>query len=415
MEQRLSFDAWGNPRDPDTWTGTITQQPMFDRGFTGHEHLEMFGLINMNGRMYDPVMSTFLSVDNYVQAPDFSQSFNRYAYCWNNPLRYTDPDGEFLVLSMLVGATFGAAINIAMNFDNIRTDADIVNVATLGALGGAVGGAAGYGASYALSSVMGGMGAIGGGLSSAAGGFAGNFAGTSLTAWCTGATFGDGLMAGLKAGAIGGLTAGLIGAYNGAMDAISSGGNPWTGEGAIIGEYSISSEYSGSTREAQSNAVKYNISYESEMNDRFLKKRTEDIFQVKEGTFNIETISTRGNISRYGLTKEGQYVNLESKRLVRGYTTQVGINGSRVYVSPKYATTIDLAEFKATVGHELIHSFHHFDLGAKFNRFDSEVSAYRYSYRVLSDAGSPEAPGLMKYMREKGYDVKNNPFYLIPF
>ncbi len=91
--QELSFDAWGNLRDPETWSGSFSGTLMFDRGFTGHEHLEMFGLINMNGRMYDPVMSTFLSVDNYVQAPDFSQSFNRYAYCLNNPLKYVDPDG----------------------------------------------------------------------------------------------------------------------------------------------------------------------------------------------------------------------------------------------------------------------------------------------------------------------------------
>jgi len=38
-----------------------------DRGFTGHEHLYNFGLINMNGRVYDPFMSTFLSPDNYIQ------------------------------------------------------------------------------------------------------------------------------------------------------------------------------------------------------------------------------------------------------------------------------------------------------------------------------------------------------------
>lgn len=93
VEREQSFDAWGNMRDPDTWTGTVTQQPMFDRGYTGHEHLNAFGLINMNGRMYDPVMSSFLSVDKYVSQPDNSQSFNRYAYCLNNPLRYTDPSG----------------------------------------------------------------------------------------------------------------------------------------------------------------------------------------------------------------------------------------------------------------------------------------------------------------------------------
>ncbi|WP_373829399.1 RHS repeat domain-containing protein, partial [Bacteroides heparinolyticus] len=90
VEQRLSFDAWGNLRDPETWSGGYSGTLMFDRGFTGHEHLYGFGLINMNGRMYDPVMSGFLSPDNYIQAPDFSQSFNRYAYCLNNPLKYVD-------------------------------------------------------------------------------------------------------------------------------------------------------------------------------------------------------------------------------------------------------------------------------------------------------------------------------------
>ena len=59
--------------------------------FAAHEHLYAFGLINMNGRIYDPQMSSFLSVDAYVQSPDNSQNFNRYAYCLNNPLKYTDP------------------------------------------------------------------------------------------------------------------------------------------------------------------------------------------------------------------------------------------------------------------------------------------------------------------------------------
>ena len=93
VEQRLSYDAWGNLRNPETWSGSFTGTPMFDRGFTGHEHLYHFGLINMNGRMYDPVMSSFLSVDQYVQDPTSAQGFNRYAYCGHNPLRYVDPSG----------------------------------------------------------------------------------------------------------------------------------------------------------------------------------------------------------------------------------------------------------------------------------------------------------------------------------
>ena len=97
VEQELSYDAWGNLRDPNTWQrnwyNPALEEPMFDRGYTGHEHMTAFGLINMNGRCYDPVMSSFLSVDAYVQDPTNAQAFNRYAYCAYNPLRYTDPTG----------------------------------------------------------------------------------------------------------------------------------------------------------------------------------------------------------------------------------------------------------------------------------------------------------------------------------
>jgi hypothetical protein len=47
----------------------------------------------MNGRVYDPYTALFLSPDPYIQAPDFTQNYNRYAYVLNNPLKYTDPSG----------------------------------------------------------------------------------------------------------------------------------------------------------------------------------------------------------------------------------------------------------------------------------------------------------------------------------
>ena len=95
IEQELSFDAWGNLRDPENCSGTFSGSPMFDRGYTGHEHMTAFGLINMNGRCYDPLTSCFLSVDAYVQDPTNAQAFNRYAYCGHNPLRYIDPTGWY--------------------------------------------------------------------------------------------------------------------------------------------------------------------------------------------------------------------------------------------------------------------------------------------------------------------------------
>ena len=97
VEQQLGFDAWGNLRNPQTWANYTDDDtfdgPMFDRGFTGHEHLTAFGLVNMNGQMYDPVTSSFLSADRFVQNPLTAMGFNRYAYCMNNPLRFVDPTG----------------------------------------------------------------------------------------------------------------------------------------------------------------------------------------------------------------------------------------------------------------------------------------------------------------------------------
>ena len=49
----------------------------------------------MNGRIYDPTLGRFLQADPHIQAPENSQSYNRYAYVLNNPLSYTDPSGYF--------------------------------------------------------------------------------------------------------------------------------------------------------------------------------------------------------------------------------------------------------------------------------------------------------------------------------
>ena len=114
--QELSYDAWGNLRNPTTWSGSFTGTPKFDRGFTGHEHLYAFGLINMNGRMYDPVMCCFLSVDSYVQDPESLQNFNRYAYCLNNPLRYVDPSGDLFWVIPNVGWSKEGGLSFGLTF-----------------------------------------------------------------------------------------------------------------------------------------------------------------------------------------------------------------------------------------------------------------------------------------------------------
>ena len=106
--ERLSYDPWDRRRNTTNFAQTQTVFT-FDRGFTGHEHYDNLKIINANARLYDPVIGRFFSPDPFVQAPDFTQNYNRYSYCLNNPVMYSDPDGEF------VGAVLGFVSDLFSN------------------------------------------------------------------------------------------------------------------------------------------------------------------------------------------------------------------------------------------------------------------------------------------------------------
>ncbi len=116
---KYNFDAWGRKRNATDWSYSTSASTYnwFNRGYTGHEHLDSFKLINMNGRLYDPILARMLSPDNNIQLPNYSQNYNRYSYALNNPLRFTDPDGEFIV-SSLIGAGIGVLTNGLSNVAN---------------------------------------------------------------------------------------------------------------------------------------------------------------------------------------------------------------------------------------------------------------------------------------------------------
>ena len=84
-------DACSIPTD---WSfNNVPASTITDRGFTGHEHLDIFRLINMNGRLYDPVTGRFLNADPVIDNTGGAQGLNSYSYCLNNPLKFTDPSG----------------------------------------------------------------------------------------------------------------------------------------------------------------------------------------------------------------------------------------------------------------------------------------------------------------------------------
>ena len=226
-----SYDAWGRMRDPQTLTPySSMSQPslLLGRGYCGHEHLPNYGLINMNARLYDPVLGRFMSPDPYVQAPDFSQNFNRYAYALNNPLKYTDESGESL--GLILGAAYaGGFINWllysrefswrGLGYFGVGAIAGVMSVGLAplpgwlavhtqaagvwaGALVGALGGAAGGAASAALPSV-----------------------GNNLL---SGRNWDEGLGTAAAQGALFGAISGAIsGGIQGYRYAIENGANPW--------------------------------------------------------------------------------------------------------------------------------------------------------------------------------------------
>lgn len=148
LKQELSYDAWGRLRNPSTHVAyTPGSEPVLflGRGYTGHEHLTWFGLINMNARLYDAALGRFLSPDPYVQMPDFTQNFNRYSYCLNNPLVYVDEDGEFIFSFFLPGigtlidaALWGGTINLISNWGNINNFGEALTAFGVGAGTGAL-------------------------------------------------------------------------------------------------------------------------------------------------------------------------------------------------------------------------------------------------------------------------------------
>lgn len=218
------YDVWGKQ---EVYLNDIG----FRRGYTGHEMWNEFGIINMNGRLYDPTIARFLSPDNYVQAPDNSQNFNRYSYCLNNPLKYNDPSGEFWEW-VIAGAIMGAIQSGTMA--EMNEGKNFWSGAWKGAIVGAGSAAAGMGVGTAVSSALGSTGAIAGFASGFAGGAVSGFASGTSSAWLNGSSFKSGLQSGLYSSAVSATMGGIIGGIHGGLDAYQHGGNFWTGRGAIF-------------------------------------------------------------------------------------------------------------------------------------------------------------------------------------
>ncbi|MFK8047473.1 MAG: RHS repeat domain-containing protein, partial [Halioglobus sp.] len=194
--QFYEFDAWGKRRGINGLDLSASELMNFDtstttRGFTGHEILDQVGVIHMNGRIYDPVLGRFLQADPFVESPTDTQSYSRYTYVHNNPLKYTDPSGFF---------SLGDVAKIAI--------VAVISYYTFNAA--SYWGVSLYGSGCAVSCNVAMANFIGGATGGAAAGFA---AGVSMAA-LSGASFGNALQVGVRGAIAGAVTGGIAGKFH---------------------------------------------------------------------------------------------------------------------------------------------------------------------------------------------------------
>lgn len=233
---KATYDAWGQQ--------TVTTNTLnFHRGYTGHEHLSQFALINMNGRMYDPLLGRFLSPDPFVQLPDFSQNFNRYSYCLNNPLVYVDPDGEFIWAYVGIAAGVSAIMNVSANFEQIiaagggwKSVWKGVQYAAVGAAAGAT--AAIVGPAVASSISVGGV--LGGAITGLFTGSASGFVNGGGNALVNGGGWDSFWKGATNSAVTGGLSGAAFGGFVSGVDAFNNGTNVWTGKEIATGRNAFS-------------------------------------------------------------------------------------------------------------------------------------------------------------------------------
>lgn len=393
VKERYAYDPWGIRRNPAIWKDADTRTKfIIGRGYTLHEHLDGFGLINMNGRVYDPLLGMFLSPDPYVQAPGNWLNYNRYGYCYGNPLSYTDPNGEFFIGAIIIGAMMNAAIQ-GFSGNLHGGVGDFFKAAGIGALSGAAGAGA--------SNILGTVGFVSGAINGAVGGFASGMVSGTGNAWMNGDSFGQGLKSGLIGGAMGGASGALVGGLTNGIIAFRHGGNFWSGKGTTFINEMVAS-------------ANDDLGGKYFQDDTTMKSYIESKNGWTEGKYGVDDISVEkspGEYRRYFYYREDGVLN---KMQLEGSGPIVRVNGVTVNHQPNFfasnntiylSSRSSLAAFTETLNHELIHVYHHSlglpsMLGRNFHAA-TENSAYTYTLlHTTSSAGYSSAlRQLNKYPR----------------
>ncbi len=99
---KYTYDSWGNIISITNENGTdISSDDTHIANINPFRYRSYYydketGLYYLNSRYYNPVWGRFLNIDSLVCANQDILSYNLYAYCSNNPINFSDPDGQSL-------------------------------------------------------------------------------------------------------------------------------------------------------------------------------------------------------------------------------------------------------------------------------------------------------------------------------
>ena len=153
-----TYDAWGRLL---TTTGSMSgtlglHNPLRYRGYVYDRET---GLYYLQSRYYNPTICRFISADSigFLGADGTPVSYNLFAYCGNNPVKYTDPTGHSVILtSIIIGAILGAVVGGGVGAYVSYAQTGTVDgwAVAFGAFGGGIaGGLIGWGVGVAITAI----------------------------------------------------------------------------------------------------------------------------------------------------------------------------------------------------------------------------------------------------------------------
>ncbi|PKF75433.1 RHS repeat-associated core domain-containing protein [Chryseobacterium sp. PMSZPI] len=412
LEQR-HFDAWGNFTHLQIGNGPILTDKnsidnaslLVDRGYTGHEHFAEVGIIHMNGRLYDPLLRRFLNADENIQEPYNTQNYNKYGYVLNNPLMFSDPNGELFQFAFLaaMGAFWGTVMTGAIISSAIATFLYLAKAyltksfsvggffkaVTIGSITGAV--SAGLGQVFSAGSLIA---SIGNGVLSGAGA-------SAVQALASGTNFLKGITQGaVIGGAMGAISWGIgkLFSNNGSQDVLQANAE---------GKFS----YDGQKFSSQEELIEYINKNNGNVEVIMKKLKISKIELVSET--NLPSAGDDKHILKYknGFMAEYQTDALGNsiegtKTTMLAKTVKSG-DYSALYVSPGLKGVHVDGHYlaKSIINHEFIHSYHYMK-GLSFETY-LERSAWSYNYSYARFHGLNVDSFVRNLSRFGGFNIPN--------